>query len=177
MSTIRLVPLALEHLAALREIMRDAEVLRFTRTPDPMPQDWLRQWFDRYDGHDRIAFAVIADDEAEGDELVGYAVTGPVDREALEVELGYAIAPGARGRGVATQTLRLLTRWAFEEGMVRVTALISVQNPASARVAEKVGYAFEGVLRSRHHIGDQRVDLQSWSILPGELDRRPDAPS
>ncbi len=70
---------------------------------------------------------------------------------------------------MATETLRQLTQWAFDEGMLRVTALISVDNPASSRVAEKVGYSFEGVLRSLHHVGDRRGDLQSWSILPGEM--------
>ena len=53
--------------------------------------------------------------------------------------------------------------------MKRVVALISVDNPASSRVAEKVGYTFEGVLRSMHHRDDLREDLESWSILPGEL--------
>ena len=53
--------------------------------------------------------------------------------------------------------------------MKRVVALISVDNPASSRVAQKAGYTFEGVLRSMHHRGDLREDLESWSILPGEL--------
>ena len=53
--------------------------------------------------------------------------------------------------------------------MQRVTALVSVDNPASSRVAAKVGYTFEGVLRSVHHVGERRGDLESWSILPGEL--------
>ncbi len=96
-------------------------------------------------------------------------MTGPVDRHDLEVELGYAVAPWARGRGAATETLRQLTRWAFAEGLQRVTAIISVDNPASSRVAEKVGYTFEGVLRSLHVVDGRRGDMQSWSILPGEL--------
>ena len=53
--------------------------------------------------------------------------------------------------------------------MQRVVALISVENPASSRVAAKAGYTFEGVLRSVHHVGERRGDLESWSILPGEL--------
>jgi RimJ/RimL family protein N-acetyltransferase len=53
--------------------------------------------------------------------------------------------------------------------MHRVTALISPENHASSRVAQKVGYTFEGVLRSMHHVDGRRGDLQSWSILPGEL--------
>jgi RimJ/RimL family protein N-acetyltransferase len=178
MSTIRLVPLGLEHLASIREIMRDPEVLRFTRTPDPMDDGWLLEWFARYDDDDRAAFAILeseseSEGESEGEDVVGYAVAFSMSREDLEVELGYALGPQARGRGVATEALRLLTRWAFDEGMVRVVAGISVENPASSRVVEKVGYTFEGVLRSVHHVDGKRVDLQSWSILPGELSDDP----
>jgi ribosomal-protein-alanine N-acetyltransferase len=163
-TTIRLVPLTEEHVPALQKTMRDPDVLRFTRTPDPMPDGWLHEYVGRFDGKHRAGFAIM-----EGEEFVGYAVTGPIDREALEVELGYAVSPWGRGRGVATATLRELTEWAFEQGMKRVTALISVDNPASSRVAANVGYTYEGVLRSMHSRGDQREDLESWSILPGEL--------
>jgi len=164
-TTIRLVTLSESHIPALRETMRDAEVLRFTRTPDPMPDGWIENWLGNFKGHDREAFAIL---DSEG-QFAGYAVTGPIDREGHEVELGYAVSSWARGRGVATETLRELTRWAFAQGMLRVSALISVDNAASSRVAEKAGYTFEGVLRSMHHIDVRRVDLQSWSILPGEL--------
>ncbi len=91
----------------------------------------------------------------------------------VEVELGYAVAPGARGRGVATEALRQLTQWAFDQGMLRVVALISTDNPASSRVAEKAGYTLEGVLRSVHHINGRRGDLQSWSMLPDDLPAQP----
>lgn len=144
--------------------MADPEVLRFTRTPVPMPDGWVEEWLQRFDGRHRMAWAIVLDDC-----FAGYAVTGPIDWQESEVELGYAVSPWARGRGVATETLRLITRWALDQGLRRVTALISVDNPASSRVAEKVGYTFEGVLRSVHHRNDERVDLQSWSILPGEL--------
>ena len=164
-SSISLVTLAREHVPALLETMRDPDVLRFTRTPHPMPEGWIHTWLERFDGEHRVAFAIL--DEA-GD-FAGYAVSGPIDREGREVELGYAVAPSARGRGIATATLLELTAWAFGQGMKRVTALISVENPASSRVAEKAGYRFEGVLRSVHHVNDARVDLQSWSILPDEF--------
>jgi ribosomal-protein-alanine N-acetyltransferase len=161
----RLVPLGREHLPALRDAMSDGDILRFTRTPDPMPEGWLEEWLQEFDHENRFGWAVVDED----DTFLGYVVTGQVNRRDLEVELGYAISPAARGRGVATRALRLLTEWAFDQGMQRVTALISTDNAASSRVAEKVGYTFEGVLRSVHHINGRRGDLQSWSILPGEL--------
>lgn len=165
MSAVRLVPLTDEHVPALLETMRDPAILRFTRTPDPMPEGWLDEWRAGLDGERRLGWAIL---DSDG-HFVGYAVTGTVNRKDLEVELGYAVSPWARGRGIATETLRELTRWAFAEGMQRVTALISVDNPASSRVAEKVGYTFEGVLRSVHHVDGRRGDLQCWSILTGEL--------
>ncbi len=148
--------------------MSDAEILRFTRTPDPIPEGWVEEWLTGFDGEHRYAFAIV-DSEDGQEQFLGYVVTGPVNRRDLEVELGYAVTPAARGRGVATHALRQLTRWAFEQGMQRVTALISPDNTASSRVVVKVGYTFEGVLRSMHHIDGRRSDLQSWSILPGEL--------
>lgn len=162
---VRLVPLARQHLPAVLETMRDPEALRFTRTPVPMPDGWIEEWLGRFDGVHRAAWAIL-DGPDEAPEIVGYAVTGAIDRTALEVELGYAVAPRARGRGVATETLRQLTEWAFDQGMQRVTALISVDNPASSKVAERAGYTLEGVLRSVHHRNGERGDLQSWSILP-----------
>ena len=163
-STIRLVLLTEAHVPALLETMRDPDVIRYTRTPDPMPEGWVHEYLEQFDGHHRVGWAIL-----DGEEFVGYAVTGPIDWEGSEVELGYAVSPSARRRGVATETLRQLTAWAFDQGMLRVTALISVDNPASSRVAAKVGYTLEGVLRSVHHRDDRRGDMQSWSILPGEL--------
>ena len=88
MTSIRLVPFGHEHVPALLDTMRDPDVLRFTRTPDPMPEGWLPKWLSQFDGEYRAGWAIL-----DGDEYVGYAVTGPIDREGLEVELGYAITP------------------------------------------------------------------------------------
>ena len=54
MTTIRLVPLGEEHVPALLETMRDPEVLRFTRTPDPMPEGWIDKWLLQFDGDHRV---------------------------------------------------------------------------------------------------------------------------
>lgn len=169
MTPVRLVPLTPAHGADLLEAMRDPDVLRFTRVPVPMPDGWLERWLGEFGTGDRYGWAVLGQDAR----FVGYAVTGPVDHEGHEVEVGYAVVPDARGRGVATAVLHELSRWALDHGMRRVTALVSTDNPASSRVAAKVGYTLEGVLRSVHHRGDERADLECWSLLPGEL--RPDA--
>jgi RimJ/RimL family protein N-acetyltransferase len=92
-----------------------------------------------------------------------------INEDESEAELGYIVASAARGRGVATEILNQLTRWAFDElDMERLTLLISIDNPASERVAEKCGYVREGVARSLYLKEGQRGDASAWSRLPSD---------
>jgi RimJ/RimL family protein N-acetyltransferase len=103
----------------------------------------------------------------DGDGFLGLALAPSIDREAAEVELGYVVAPAARGRGVATAMLRELTAWAFDVvGALRVVLIVDVANPASERVAERCGYTREGVMRSIQLKPGVRVDAGLWSRLP-----------
>jgi len=162
-------PLAEEHLDAVGGLFDDPDVLRFTRLPVPPPPGFARHWLDRYEAGrldgTREAFAVVDDDGS----FLGMAMAVDIDREAREVELGYIVAPAARGRGVATAALDELTRWAFAElDALRITLIIDVENRASARVAERCGYVLEGVMRSSYLKDDLRVDAGLWSRLPSD---------
>jgi RimJ/RimL family protein N-acetyltransferase len=162
-------PLAEEHLDAVGALFDDPDVLRFTRLPVPPPPGFEREWLDRYEAGrrdgTREAFAVVDDDGS----FLGMAMAVDIDREAREVELGYIVAPAARGRGVATAALDELTRWAFAElDALRITLIIDVENRASARVAERCGYVLEGVMRSSYLKDDLRIDAGLWSRLPSD---------
>jgi RimJ/RimL family protein N-acetyltransferase len=167
--THRLVPLSVEHLAAAQRMVEDPAVRRFTRVPDPPPPDFAQTWYAAYErGRDdgsREAFAIV---DADGG-FLGLALAPSIDRAARTAELGYVVAPEARGRGVATAGLRLLTEWAFRElGAERLELLISVENPASKRVARHCGYTYEGTLRSVHVREGLRENTEIWSRLPGD---------
>jgi RimJ/RimL family protein N-acetyltransferase len=166
---LRLVPLAEEHLDDVRALLEDAEVLHFTRIPEPPPEDFPEQWLEGYEqgrrGGTREAFAALDGD----DRFLGLALAPTIDREGDEVELGYIVPRAARGRGVATEMLRRLTQWAFDEaGALRIVLVIDVENAASERVAERCGYVREGVMRSIHLKQGARVDAAIWSRLPSD---------
>jgi RimJ/RimL family protein N-acetyltransferase len=97
---------------------------------------------------------------------LGVALAVHISREDRMIELGYIVAPEARGRGVAGEALRQLTEWAFGEGALRVELWIDVVNEPSKRVAARCGYVREGVLRSIHFRQGQRHDFEIWSRLP-----------
>lgn len=162
-----LQPLEDRHLPGMTEIVKDPEALRFTRIPEPAPPGFAATWLGRYsDGSaERAGFAI---EDADG-AFLGLALLPEVDRDGREAELGYIVHPRARGRGVATHALDLLTRWAFDElGTLRAYLYIDVENEPSRRVAAKAGYVREGVLRSVHVKQGNRADTEVWSRLPSD---------
>jgi RimJ/RimL family protein N-acetyltransferase len=153
-------------LGDVAELVTDPDVLRFTRVPEPVPDDFVRSWVAGYetgrlDGT-REGFAAVSGDGG----FLGLALAPHMDAEAGEMELGYIVAPAARGRGVASAILSKLTRWALDDrGAQRLFLIIDVQNGASERVAERCGYHREGVMRSIHVKQDRRADAALWSRL------------
>jgi RimJ/RimL family protein N-acetyltransferase len=164
---IRIEPLERSDLPDLAAMLHDPDVVRFTRVPDPPPADFFDTWFARYeDGRvdgTREAFAIVDDEHA----ILGIALAPAIDRETATVELGYVIHEGARGHGVASRALALLTEWAFGSlEAKRIELYISPANEGSKRVATKNGYVYEGTLRSLAFKQDVRTDTEIWSKLP-----------
>ena len=81
------------------------------------------------------------------------------------VQFGYWIGPRARGRGCATRAATLLTRWLFELGAARVVLKIVEGNDASAAVARRAGFVYEGTMRSHGVWQGQRCDVMLFAAL------------
>jgi RimJ/RimL family protein N-acetyltransferase len=172
---VRLEPFGPERLEAIRPWLADRDLLRFTRFPDPPPPGFLEDWVRTYQegGRDgtREALAIV-----EGDVLVGIAVAPRIERDKLTAELGYVVAPEARGRGIASAALALLSDRMFAElGLLRLELMIGVGNEASKRVAARCGYTFEGVLRSLYFKQGRHEDTEIRSRLA--TDAAPHSPS
>ncbi|MEA2380821.1 MAG: hypothetical protein QOH72_792 [Solirubrobacteraceae bacterium] len=174
MPAVRLEPLNDAHVGAVAAMLADPDVLRFTRVPDPTPDGFAQEWLATYEAGrrdgTREAFAAID----LGGRFVGLGLAFGIDRNEGEAELGYIVAPEARGRGLGTAILRALTDWAFAEaGVQRLRLVIDVENPGSLRVAERTGYVREGVLRSVHFKGGRRIDAVLLSRLPTDPEPAP----
>ncbi len=82
---------------------------------------------------------------------------------------GYVLARDAWGQGYATEATRAMANLADELGIGRLYALCHPDNRASARVLEKAGFSFEGVLR-RHTVFPNldptcALDVECWARL------------
>ena len=106
----------------------------------------------------------LADDRAinlaidvDGMAVGAIGLTRGSDVERFSAEIGYWLAEPYWGRGIVTEALAALTRYAIEQHqLTRVFAVPFAYNAASCRVLEKAGYVLEARLR-RSAIKDGNV--------------------
>jgi ribosomal-protein-serine acetyltransferase len=85
-------------------------------------------------------------------------------------EVGYWVRSSATSRGICTNAVELLLGEIFESlGYHKIVLRIAVGNDASDRVAEKLGFTREGVLREELLIRGNWVDHTLWSLLDREF--------
>lgn len=87
------------------------------------------------------------------------------DEDIPAVSVGYNTSPWARGQGVQSRALKLVSAYAFAQGVHRIEVEAATNNPASRHVAESAGYTFEGVQRHGECLRGQFNDLAVYSLL------------
>lgn len=128
------------------------------------------------DSHDTIChwknnkgFRVIIDKTTL--DFVGFINLSDMNRYDGYMELEYAIAEKYRNKGYATQALKRMLNYAFEEmNLLVIAAWVRSHNQSSARVLEKCSFTFEG--RLRKHARDQS-DTLCYSLLREEWENLP----
>jgi RimJ/RimL family protein N-acetyltransferase len=151
---------------ALVAAINDPEIARWIPLiPHPYTEDDARSFLegDIAPAEYRLAMMLAGD-------VVGGIGMG-VNSHDYRGTIGYWVAAPARGQGTCTRALRLLARHGLEQlELQRLELITDPDNLASQRVAEKVGFEREGVLRAHLRHPDGRIrDSVMFSLLPGEL--------
>ena len=106
--------------------------------------------------------------DADSGDLLGCAGLNCIIIANRIGNLGYWIRSSAAGRGITTKVARRLLEFGFSKvGLMRIEIVVSADNSASRRVAEKLGALFEGVLRNRLVVGGVAVPGALYSCIPG----------
>jgi len=100
---------------------------------------------------------------------VGNISIWPTSRRERAGEVGYWISSADTGDGIATEAATAVLAVGFEEmALHRVTLRIAVGNLPSERVAEKLGFVHEGLLRKEVMVGGEWLDHTLWAMLEEE---------
>lgn len=123
---------------------------------------WIREWASAH-RRMRCGAAVHTVIEVEG-RLAGQCDAW-IDGYHGRGELGLWVDGRLATRGVGTTAIRLMVWHLFEDrGVERVAAPIAAGNAVTIRMAQRLGFVREGVLRSYMTVGSGRCDHELWSL-------------
>lgn len=140
----------LEDLPRLLEIVQDPDIVRFSHLPshwrtEEGALDYLSSLPRLASAGQRIDFAIEA---LRPGWLVGRAALRGISWRRRCASVATWVAPEARGNGIASKALGLLSDWAFSElRMLRVEADPDRENLPSQRMLERAGFAAEQTVR------------------------------
>lgn len=147
------------------EASGDPEILRFTTHPSDPSESGAINWIEQKTRESaqgiNAFFAIVHQGVAVGS--VGLIT---IDLHQANAELGYWLLPQGRGRGLATEGVKLIRDWSLSLGFKRIYMTTNLDNIASQKVARKTGFQAEGILRSYGYIRDgTREDVVLFGLV------------
>ncbi len=118
--------------------------------------------------------AIAAADQGElhewhifrGDDLCGAIRVSQIDRGNRTASLSCYLGADQQGAGVATASLRAVIAYCFKHlNLNRIEWRCASENMASQRLAKRLGFAWEGMLRQAEMLNGEFVDHFVYSLL------------
>lgn len=156
---IRLRPFTMNDLDAMVHHANNPKVA--ARLTDAFPSPYTREsgllFLERVMAQNPAEVLAI---EVDGEVVGNIGIHPQQDVNRLNAELGYFIGEEHWGKGIATEAIRLMVKYAFEHFKIdRIFARPFGSNLASQRVLEKAGFVFEakipGILIKNGQLEDE----------------------
>jgi RimJ/RimL family protein N-acetyltransferase len=150
--------------------LNDPEVTRYLETGRyPATRESVREYIRSFQGsRTSLAFAII--DRASG-RHIGNVTLNHIDPIHRTADTGIMI--GCKefwGRGIAYEAWSLLIRYAFDRlNLRKIVAGAVIENRASIRTLEKLGFRIEGTFREEKWIDGRYVDAVRLGLFRDEF--------
>lgn len=156
---------------AIYAYCKDPEVTRYVVFPTHESIDdsreFLRKAIGFYERNEPSVSGIVL---KESNVLIGTIGVHNWSRDHKRTEVGYALAREQWNHGYVTEALQGLIAHLFAyTDLVRIEALCKEQNVGSARVMEKAGMSFEGLLRQYTFSKGEFHDMNMYSIVREEI--------
>jgi ribosomal-protein-alanine N-acetyltransferase len=126
-----------------------------------------------------ISHIKMIQDRIVSNEGINWAITVKPDNKLLGIighyriqwenfrsEIGYMLLPEAHNKGIATEAIKLIIQYGFEEmNMHSLEAVIDPENYASAKVLEKNGFVKEAHFKENGYFQGKFYDSAIYSLL------------
>ena len=153
---------------------KDEPVTRYlTWTPHPNlhhTKEYLTYIGQRYRTGDFFDWALICKEDGH---MIGTCGFTAFHFSSDSAEIGYVLNPAYHGQGLATEAVREVIRFGFEElSLHRIEAKFMMENIRSQKLMERVGMQLEGYAREALKIKGSYRTIGTCSILKREWEQQ-----
>ena len=163
--TIRLVPLAKDHLSHVMSWVNDRDVMQYfaNRQTDISEADELRYVEALVASANDRAYSVF-----DGDDYVGQTSINQIYWPARNGRLFVVVRREMQKKGYGPAAVRAALDLAFGElGLRKVWLIVRRDNRAAQAMYLELGFDFEGVLRDEYRVGETYFDMVRMAIVSG----------
>jgi RimJ/RimL family protein N-acetyltransferase len=138
------------HLNPYIDLINDEETHFWTASSGSFTAEQLTKWLQSRPGaEDRLDWAILQSDTAE---FLGEIVLNELDSEQASMNLRIALLSSKTSRGFGSEAVALVTRFAFEELLLREIKLeVLESNLRAIRSYEKSGFIATGKVQEDEH--------------------------
>ncbi len=171
---IKLRKLKLSDAEDIYENLQDKEMVKWTlnihwpyKKQDAIK--WIRKTHYKIKNKEEYGFAIVLKTE---NKVIGAVSLMHIDWKNKNAELGYWLGKKYWGKGLMTEAVKLVLKFAFEKlKLHRVYANLFEENVASRRVLEKSGFKLEGVARECRFRYNKWHNELKFGILKQEYEK------
>jgi len=131
--------------------------------PYPYTLEDAKRWLQMVGSNQEDVILAI---EVRGEAAGGIGLHGMKDVYRYNSEIGYWLAEVHWGKGIASEAVGAMVKFAFEETQwLRLFASVYENNPASMRVLQKNGFSPEAIHRKAVMKGGKLMDEHLYALL------------
>lgn len=159
----------LEDAESIYKLLSNPEVIKhdtFELFTNIKQAEDIIKWFNNEFKQKRaICWGISLKNESE---IIGFCKC-EIEIPKVRADLGYDLRPEYWNMGIMTEVLSIIIDFTFKTLNVnRIEAAVSIENNASIRVLDKLGFVNEGILRERSYWKGSCHDMMMLSILNKE---------
>jgi len=156
----------------LLTVFGDEEVMRYWSHEPLVTRSAVTSYIESIDSlfHNRELFQWAIQHRGEH-RVIGTVTLHELMEQNRRAEVGFILGREHWGRGLATEAVRSLCRFAFDQlGLHRLEADIDPRNTASEKLLVRLGFGKEGLLRERWYTYGEWSDSALYGLLSSEFE-------
>ena len=156
--------ITLDDAVAMYQWMSDPEVCKYERWNShpsvEYTQGSIREYYGAYDSDSKYHWGIQLSDE-----LIGSVSIVGMNNADKKATLGYCLAQKHWSKGYVTEAVSKVVEFMFKEvELNRIEASCSVNNPASGKVLQKVGFVLEGHSKDYYYCNSGLQDSDLYAV-------------